>query len=491
MASFAFTPPVDPGGIYSPAPFAGSSPSDAALQGVIYQVRQLMATSGANSGVFQAGGGTGPPSAETVRASGPASLRTLVTLVDAGGAADVTLTLAAGTEGQTKTVLLLQPLTRCRVVTQRGAVLLDGAQQCARLIFVGGRWYLLPDGGVASSVLAAFQPVAPALAPPAMGFAVLGAHVSYTGNTVWAWSAEGALGVWSTRGPPQWALGAGDAAGALGVLSSPLAGAWVHAADGEMLALAGRTLLWMPLDDAGSYRPLLGRTVATALPALCTVVAVAPDLSWLLLDTGQVWARQQSPAATYAAVPGVSLGARVRAADISFGGALVAALEDGTVLVCADRSLASRTQLTPPLAGAGAVAGLGRHAVAISPTGRTAVVACDAGALLVYTDGGPAPSALVEVPPSASSSACDSLVVRDNLILAGVRAACAVYALVPAEGGAAPGLGLGWQPSAVFAGRDTFRDPGFGRLARLSLDGSTLLCPGSLAPDSGPMYLFS
>lgn len=516
MATFAFVPSVDGAPVFASQPFSGTSPSDAALENVIFQVKQLMATSGANDNLFaNSKEAKNARPAETVRASGPASVLTLVTLVDcpsAGDAPDIELTLADGTEGQSKTIILAQPLTRCRIVTGRGAVLLDGIQQLARLLFVGRRWYLLPENTPAAvpQQIVAYRPVA-TLNPPSAG--LLGAHLGYTGDRVWAWSAGGAWSVWNVAGPAPDPKGIAPAAyqrwPILGSSALPLSGpvnirrVWFRSDDAEVLiwdyASPRSRLVWYTLDSADG-RPVGTAAVTEMDPSFDGTVVAAPDLSWALVGT-QIWV-QNPQTHRYAPAPALvpsppadtqwpTTGSDV-VADISansgvlvLGSAASGRISTYTVSV-ATGAVFYTASLNLPVQG-GPYAGLGRRPVAVSPTGRTIAAVLDGGSFLVYTDGSPSPSALVTC---VSGQNIDCLVVRDGLIVAGSRSAGAVWTLAPQEGGPAPGMGLAWQPISVARGRDAVRDPDFGSAAFLSLDASTLLVPGTLA-QPGPMYLFS
>jgi hypothetical protein len=524
--------------IYEPAPYGlfTSSTSTPEIDALTYRVNQLMALSGANAEMFRPQPQPSIPSAatETLRASGPASLQCAVTLVDTSSAKEgkenqdeeVVVTLPNGTEGQSKTVLLAHPLTRCRIVTRRGSALLDGSLQCARFTFAGGRWYLLADStGPASATsgpmqaLMAYRAEASPLSPQGLsGFRVAGVHTSYTGNSVWAWSADGEWCVWtwsSARGVWEYGRAASPNILAVPGVAAPgilLAGVWFHAGDTSILYWAlhptsgAARLAWCPLDEANGL-PRIAQAVVTDLgwqsdwsPSASAsaqtnhrVGTASPGLDWAVDPGMGAWV--QNPATrVYAYSAGLSASLLAHAPGrpaVAEGGKILTVTSPGRVSL---RSVAQHPALAfgPPTNLAippdlPAAAGFGLHAVGVSPSGRTVVVALNAGVLAVYVDGGTSVSAVLSL---GLQTALDSLVVRDNVILAGSRADGCVWTLLPQEGGARPGLAPGWQPVSAVRGRDTARDPDFGAMMSLSQDGTTLVCPGSLGLP-GPLFLFS
>jgi len=525
---YPFTPAVYVP-IQAPQAFTGTSPADLALVGVISQVRQLISTSGANANIFEEDGTV--ESSDIVRADGPASIRTLVTLVNCssigGDAADIVVTLANGSDGQNKTFLLVQPLTRCRIVTARGSVLLDDTQQIAKFTFAAGRWVLLPEltpAGVPQQMVAYRAVGPPYLPPPVSSFVPLGAHVSFTGDRVWAWSADAYLGVWTAnanadlaavtaQGPGAttvtWSLGVASSAGPVPGLAG-IRGAWIHANDAQMLVWDYRAgdrsrLVWCTVDGAGGG-PNIGPgsgAASTGLEALglgpSDPVHAAPDLSFLLVGR-QIYAqnpltRTYAPSAG-AVVPGPGPAFFRSAAISALAGVLVVAApgEVTTYAYAAGSGLAWTASLAMPAPPEGSATvypgGFGAHAVAVSPTGRTLAVVLDGGSFLVYADGRPSASALVTVPAAQN---IDSIVVRDGVIVVGSRAAGTVWTFLPQEGGAAPSQGLGWQAVSAMRGRGAIRDPDFGASVYLSLDTTTLLVPSSItaAASGGELFLFS
>lgn len=143
---------------------------------------------------------------DRVTRSGLAALDRPVTLVAAADStATVNLSLENGTEGQLKTISLVNPLIQCAVNTRRGTVLMNNDKQTVRLLFAGGRWTVLPDivgMYMHPEGLGTHQPKVPAAAR--LGDKILGASTSYNGNRIVIWGDQSVNGTSLTLGVCDW-----------------------------------------------------------------------------------------------------------------------------------------------------------------------------------------------------------------------------------------------------------------------------------------------